>query len=283
MNKTMALSEKEVTNLTRSLAKEIWNISFDLPITFSGRMTSTLGYFQRKYDYISGEMKPHKIQFSKHLINGNYKLETVESVIKHELTHWYIYTTIGEGYRDGEYEFEQELKRIGSHSTHTIKRSGNLYIGICEKCGKIVIKKRTEKSAINACNKYISGCCNKKIIYKGLLHIEDNTSTLPSSIQINSSEEILEEKVPEEKVANEIKDEQINQQKNKSNLDINEIVKPGKKGVTRTQVHPALVNAIDNKMEQVAKLIKESYPEYYSQCCKYLNKKRLTWLNEIGI
>ena len=69
----------------------------------------------------------------------------------------------------------------------------------------------------------------------------------------------------------------------KKELTINDIIKPGKLGVTRSQVHPAILNAIKECSKEKLILIKESYPEHFDSAVSFMNKKSKSYLKEIGL
>ena len=66
-------------------------------------------------------------------------------------------------------------------------------------------------------------------------------------------------------------------------LNINNLVKPGKFGVTRSQIHPAIIAAITENSKEKLTLIKESYPEYFDSAVSFMNKKNKSYLKEIGL
>ena len=69
----------------------------------------------------------------------------------------------------------------------------------------------------------------------------------------------------------------------KSELNINNLVKPGRLGVTRSQVHPAIIAAIAENSKEKLTLIKESYPEHFDSAVSFMNKKNKSYLKEIGL
>ena len=63
--------------------------------------------------------------------------------------------------------------------------------------------------------------------------------------------------------------------------DINEIVVPGKKGITNAQLIPALKRLIsENNIEDI-KFIKNEIMDIYESSFKYLSKKNQQFLNNI--
>jgi predicted SprT family Zn-dependent metalloprotease len=162
---------KELQKRCKEIAKEIWDIEFDLPIKISKRMTKSLGSYVSTRDN-----KPICLKFSYYLVStGHYNNETIESVIKHELCHWYICLKFPGKQHDGSPTFENEIKRIHSSSTRTLPVAGEIHKGVCKCCGKVVISKRklsTLKKYFDF-DKYSSGCCHTEIIYGGYEIIKD--------------------------------------------------------------------------------------------------------------
>ena len=78
----------DINKKCREFVKEIWGAEFDLRIEISGKLTRSLGLF---YHYKNNRL-PSYLKFAKRLFNGEYCEATVDSVIKHELCHWYLYT-----------------------------------------------------------------------------------------------------------------------------------------------------------------------------------------------
>lgn len=167
----MILTTIQVKEKCRVWAKEIWGLNFDLPVEFSGRMTRTLGYY--RYRILGSRIIPVKLQFAKSLLNGDYKIDTVDSVILHELCHWAL-SQLNKPFSDGHPVFEAELKRIGASSTRTINQAGNLYEVKCSCCGSVVAKVRKESQVKKYTSpRYTSRCCKARLIAGGFIKKED--------------------------------------------------------------------------------------------------------------
>jgi hypothetical protein len=66
-------------------------------------------------------------------------------------------------------------------------------------------------------------------------------------------------------------------------VDVPELVKPGKKGVTNAQMIPALREAIIADDKEKLALIKATFPQVYDSSVKYLNKADKAKLETFGI
>ena len=79
------LTKLDLINKTKGFAKEIMGMDFNIPINFSKKMTRTYGYFQHKGNI------PVQIKYSEDLLGDNFNESTVDSIILHELAHWYLF------------------------------------------------------------------------------------------------------------------------------------------------------------------------------------------------
>lgn len=258
------LTLKEIDYITRELAKEIYGVEFNLPIMISKRMTSTYGYFQ--YKIVNKKLIPIKIQYSNYLINGGFRLDTIKSIIKHELAHWYLAIT-GKDFSDGDPTFERELKRINAAPTRTIKLSGEMHIAVCSTCKSIRHRNYSETKARNYGKRRTSGCCKAEIIYGGTIYVEDK-SELRSNVVIENKKETQ----PIKQIV-----------KNSTTLSIEELIVPGPKGVTNVQVNPVIRKAIEENSPQMIQLLIKHYPEIYYSAKKYFGKKIKTQLDNLEV
>ena len=233
----------------------------DIPVEINGRLLRALGNFHFKY---GGQ--PIKICIAKRLLTGDYKMETILSVIKHELCHYHLFRNNKE-FRDFTPTFDKEALKIGASLSNQIKTSGYIKVGYCSKCNKLVINNAKPK---HLRHNYISACCKTEIYFK-TEYKEDKTQVI-----LNNLDKEFINKIHKKESPNTIK-------KTIKNINITDIVKPGKRGVTRAQVHPAVEQAVDEHSIEKLILIKQTYPEYFKQVCIYINKKRLAYLKEIGL
>ena len=86
-------------------------------------------------------------------------------MILHELTHYYLFISGSTKYSDGEKDFEEELSRIGSHSTGKVAFCGKIYYVYCSHCKKIVETCKTKAKAEKICRDYRSGCHKSTLNY----------------------------------------------------------------------------------------------------------------------
>lgn len=70
-----------------------------------------------------------RIVVSTRLINY-YDFDEILSIVKHELVH-YAMALLGRGFKDGDHDFESELKRLNLPSTQDIKLRGTVHIYSC--------------------------------------------------------------------------------------------------------------------------------------------------------
>jgi SprT-like protein len=284
------LNQFEVRTMCKDLMKKLWDEEFDLPIELSGRMSRTFGYFQygrRKimFGEKAGtyELIANLLKFSKELVGGAYNIETIESVIKHELCHYHMFMT-GSNWHDGDYLFEKELIKIGASSTRTLKGAGEKHKSVCGKCGKITGtgKESTVKRRVNS-GRYRSRCCGALIVYGGMEYLEDNNkvaavaSTLAKKISDQTNVKVAIE------IAAQVIPEEIVTTPKVNTLDIDKIVKPGVRGMTGEILFPVMKELIDKKEEEKIKLIYKKYEKCCNQIRKYWNKKRLVYLEGLGL
>lgn len=289
LNKEIILRESQLKTLVNDISIEIWNKEVTIPIETSKRLKTSLGYFMTT---VGQNAKAVKLVFSHELIDGTYKLVTLVDVIKHELAHYHLFIQGVKGYSDGNREFENELKRIGAHSTRVVSGAGKYHVCYCSCCGKLIMK-GSEKKVKNRCTKsYISGCCRTKIRYGGVKYYEDNTVERATAEPQYKLENL---KSVKKLLGKEVNDKKINNiptkkaasllanTKTEANRNINDIVIPGKKGVTGTQIIIGINNAVDNNRPDDLVLIKEHYPQLFEHYIRYITKKRLAYMNNIGI
>lgn len=268
----MILNEVQLTNICKELMKEIWGDTLDIKVVLNGRLTRALGRFL----YIDNYAKriPLKIEISKRLVNGHYTPETIESVLKHELCHYYLYKKGYAGYKDGNVQFEKEIKRIGSHSTHVINCAGEYHECVCSTCGKKVKNFTSKNKAIKFCEsqRYISRCCRSSIVYNGTKIYEDkNTHDQKYSIInkfISGSSRSVES------------DTNKNINRN-SNLNIDDIVVLKRRTVSQQNVWDAMLLAVEEKSPEKLRLIKQHYPELFNKICLFIGKKRVEYINSV--
>lgn len=118
--KNMTMSKREFTNTAKRYAKEYWDITLDIPISWEHHpKSSSYGQFY----YLYKKNKAGKIidKIPLRIVMNIYKLteftdELLLDVLKHELTHWACLKR-KRPFSDGSKYFEKELLRIGASST----------------------------------------------------------------------------------------------------------------------------------------------------------------------
>ena len=83
-------------------------------------------------------------------------------VLKHELVHYAMFN-LNREYRDGDHEFENELKRLGIPRTNVISRSDSepLHHYACD-CQTHQVVRKLNKNTTYTCKK-----CKVDLTYKG--------------------------------------------------------------------------------------------------------------------
>lgn len=179
MNKKLEVVVKEKCE---RFAKEYWNMEFNLPIKFSGRLTSCLGRYSARGIKALGIHIPVEVTFANKLFEY-YTEEDVDGVIKHELTHWALGVQ-HKSNEDGHPVFENELRRIDAPSTRKLPLFGTMHKVNCSCCGKTVVTRKREHDAKRYCEtlRYKSSCCKEMLVYGGILEKGDKSQGFLASI-----------------------------------------------------------------------------------------------------
>lgn len=122
LERTQQAMEREC----RKFIKEAYGLELDIPVLINNRLSRALGRFIRKGD------RAYKIEFAGILVN-NATDEQIISVLKHECIHFALFK-LGRAFRDGQSDFENELRKHGSDSTNCIhvKRKVNMNLYSCD-------------------------------------------------------------------------------------------------------------------------------------------------------
>ena len=160
------MSNVELTKICKVFCQELWNHELSIPVKIDGKITNSLAYFRH---YVESGKENRKnlaldIKFSRNLFEY-YDEKIIKSVILHELTHYYLFISGSTKYSDGEKDFEEELSRIGSHSTEKIAYCGKICYVYCSYCKKIVETCKSETKAKKICRDYKSGCHKSSLDY----------------------------------------------------------------------------------------------------------------------
>ena len=168
MNKTELRRETTISHLEEvadDFLKENFNLTLDIPIRISNRMTRTFGSFVRTRNRLTGETQSKEIVISSNL----YKYHGYDKMIdtlKHECIHYALYT-LGRPYKDGQAYFENTLKEHGVSSTGTTKYKGKAHLYECTGCKNTF--KQTRKFNTD---KYRCSHCKGQLVYMKQLIIK---------------------------------------------------------------------------------------------------------------
>ena len=138
--------------------KENFNLTLDIPIRISNRMTSMHGKFVQTVNRVTGETKSKEIVISSDLYNYHGYFKMIDT-LKHECIHYALYT-LGKPYSDGETYFENTLKKHGVSSTGTTAYKGKAHLYTCKSCDNSFNKKRRFNT-----DKYVCSHCKGQLEY----------------------------------------------------------------------------------------------------------------------
>lgn len=163
------LTEKQVLQKCEEFAQKWWGLKFNVPISINKRLTRVLGRYEHTRDN-----KPLLLTIAYATLK-DYKPETIDSVILHELTHWALGIS-GKPSTDGHPIFERELKRVGASTTQTIKHAGDLHKIVCCGCKKTIAltTKIRANNLMKKANRCTTKCCSTRYEYVGVERVMDN-------------------------------------------------------------------------------------------------------------
>lgn len=276
----MKITEKNLRLMCEELMAKLWGDKLEIPVVISSRMTNSLGLFYSKTIYIKGKKvrQPLKISISKNLLEY-YSLENIEGVIKHELCHYHLYK-MGGKFSDGDKEFEDELKRIGSHSSRTLTRAGIVYTVRCSCCGKITRRTTSKAMVTRSINSRISICCEAELV-QGESYIQNDKNKKDCNYKSKDSVSVISKYVVNSPSECSKEKSNINT-KITSKINIDEVVVPGPRGVTCKQVYWAMRALTDERSESAKekiRLVAKAYPQMFEKECKTFPKKRMEFIN----
>lgn len=250
------ITQRTLEMKAKQFAQEYWGLDYNLPITINGRLTRALGRYRWRKNSGGGFGHGLKIEISKDLAT-KYKEEYLDSVLKHELTHWAL-SIQGRPFKDGHPVFEAELRRVGAHSTEVIPQVGEFHQGCCSKCGKVVVEKRTYGYLKKYLNnpRYGHGICGfAQIVYKGTRQVGQEVAAQPkvrqTSNPIPTKQAVAIQSAPSH-IAN--------------------IIQPGPRGVTNKQMIPVMQKAVEVESREILELLKKHYPTVFEGSIRYIGK-----------
>lgn len=275
----MMLTTIQIKEKCKVWAKEIWGLNFDLPIEVSGRMTRSLGLY--RYRKLAFKIIPVKLQFAKSLLNGDYKVDTVDSVILRELCHWAL-SQLGQPFDDGHPVFEKELMRIGASTTRTIKTAGIIHEVKCACCGKVVVKTDKESKAKKYLDpKYRSKCCRSGLVLGNVVNLEDTyVRKTAMSLEIEDSIKAMRE-VQGHVIPNPTEKPQVSTQTAAIiALTINDIFDTNER-MTNAKMEALLKEFIINSEAEKIKILKNTYKVTFNKALRYLGERRNQKIKEL--
>ena len=286
------ISKKAIELTVKEVCKKYFNFDFDslnIPVKINGRLKNSLG----RMVYNPRLNKAISIEFSKELVSGIYKIETVESVIKHECTHLVLFAR-KESFKDGCKNFEDTVKKIGGTSTGTIFPAGIRYHGVCSKCGEECLN-TTSKARFNRITDpenakfYVSSCCHSPIAKGESEIIKDNTEfknkdageLLRKNIELANGKKEIAKKIVAKKAADKIKKPA---EDNEIKIDpITHLIAPknGKIKVNQTALWRTLTYYVDTKNDAEIKFLYKNFKEDFIKGYKCLTKNRIKYIDMI--
>lgn len=155
----MKVKHYELMQIAEQFLKQ-YEMELTIPVEFNTRLKKVFGRFV--YNNKRGERKPLKIEMSVDFLLSHPK-EHIIDVFKHELVHYALFCK-GLPHSDGQWTFENELRKNGVNSTHHYQYLGELHRYICINCNKTFDRKRKlVKTAFCNCSK------GPNLEYKGIV------------------------------------------------------------------------------------------------------------------
>ena len=152
----LKMETKQVTishleEVANEFLEENFNLSLNVPIRISKRMTSTFGSFIRTINNFTGITKEKEIVLSYNLIKYQ-SYETTIDVLKHECVHYALFK-LDKPFKDGQVYFENTLRRLGVSSTRTYAYKGKAHLYSCSDCSNSFTQKRKFDTSRYHCGK----------------------------------------------------------------------------------------------------------------------------------
>lgn len=147
------LDQKELQQLVENISKNSFGKSFRHKAVFNKRLRTTGGRYL---------LKTHNLEFNPTQLQ-TFGIDEFKKIIIHELCHYHLHIE-GKGYRHGDQDFKQLLKKTGgTRFCKTIPGSRNkirsLYLYTCRECGLEYARKRRVDT-----KKYVCGKCRGRLI-----------------------------------------------------------------------------------------------------------------------
>lgn len=150
----------------------------------------------KKYKRVLSELEVNNNGLVTGIVLSQYLLEqSKEKILErvlHEVIHYAMYKQ-GKAYRDGDKDFENELRRFGLGHTSTgglTEGWADLHTYICAECKNIMFLKENKipKKQDPAEQGYLTGCCHAPFIYKGKIrYTNKKLQEIRSSIRLKNT------------------------------------------------------------------------------------------------
>lgn len=101
----------ELTHYATKYLQDNFNLTLNIPITVSGRLTTAIGCLEmeRVVDYVPLQIKINQTQL---MLSDHFnRMDIIENVLNHELIHYALYLR-GMEYTDGSKDFESTLRDL---------------------------------------------------------------------------------------------------------------------------------------------------------------------------
>lgn len=144
VEKTIYRDIKEVERFCKNFLRKEYGLNVFFPIERNNRLRRTLGIFRYT------QSRPLAIEFSGFFLE-NGREDQILSTMKHECIHYALFT-LGRDFRDGDTDFENELRKHGARSTGTqhVSRKQKIVYYSCG-CQMFPEKRRYNRGIIYDC------------------------------------------------------------------------------------------------------------------------------------
>jgi SprT-like protein len=259
------MNQYQAKQLVKHLAKELFNMEFNAPIEINGRLTRALGRYVSRRNRTAV-----KLELAARLLT-NYNDATIESVIKHELCHWYLCVT-NKPFHDGDPTFEALLRKVGAHSTGVIKLAGEVHEMRCQVCDKVAASSNSKGKL----NKYIENrrgyktrCCRADLYYSGVSHIEDKNTPQEKVTKLPEQPRQIPAAITPQPVAKPVA---AIKTVTTTGVDLDAVLEKGPRGVTNKQMIPAIQKVLDMNDKFLLYKLQQAYPSVFQATIRYIGK-----------
>ena len=187
----LRLTEEDLNARASKFAREMFGWEIPKRIKIEPRFTNTYGRcWMKRKPYPQQGLELKEIKIAAFLVNGNYREEDIDDIIKHELLHWYTDMVHQRSCGHGEeykancrkhgvnpqsantrptiYQREEGV-RVKRHKPKRLKK-GEYHKVVCSKCKKELYRSKNKSKLIEVMRKGLNeGCkeCNAIMDYSG--------------------------------------------------------------------------------------------------------------------